>query len=158
MQSARPVFDTHATVHKRVSITCSISTKITSSAIAAALHQSPSAPRVSRKHKATKPMGPVSPLQHRMGQYQADFQNSSCCLPAPGSRLVRYRPRIARGAAEPTKEDQTRQTVSEQCRDFPAGGFEKSMMVAPCNAYRLNASNWTNSEAWYDEKMGPLIS
>ena len=89
---------------------------------------------------------------------KADFKTHLAVCSAPEVNWCDTRPRIARGATEPTKEEADRAKQCQNNIETAAGGFEKSMLVAPCNAYRLNASNWTMGETWYDEKMAGLTS
>ena len=89
---------------------------------------------------------------------KADFKTHLAVCSAPEVNWCDTRPRIARGATEPTKEEADRAKQCQSNIETAAGGFEKSMLVAPCNAYRLNASNWTMGETWYDEKMAGLTS
>ncbi len=89
---------------------------------------------------------------------KADFKTHLAVCSAPEVNWCDTRPRIARGASEATKEEAARAKQCQANIETAAGGFEKSMQVAPCNAYRLNASNWTMGETWYDEKMAGLTS
>ena len=89
---------------------------------------------------------------------KADFKTHLAVCSAPEVNWCDTRPRTARGATAPTKEEADRAKQCQNNIETAAGGFEKSMLVAPCNAYRLNASNWTMGETWYDEKMAGLTS
>ncbi len=137
-----------------------LSKKITSSAIALAFTSiAISAPSFAQAQstKKTDEVG-IASFNIAWASTKADFKTHLAVCSAPEVNWCDTRPRIARGATEPTKEESERAKQCQNNVETSAGGFEKSMMVAPCNAYRLNASNWTNGEAWYDEKMAGLTS
>lgn len=62
----------------------------------------------------------------------------------------------AKGAEEATPEEVARAKQCQATFDAAAGGLEKGLLVAPCNAYKLNASRWKGSATIYAEKLDGL--
>ena len=65
-----------------------------------------------------------------------DFKHRLDVCGAPAVNWCDTRAWIVRGATAPTAEEQARATQCEAATIAAAGGRGKSMMVAPCNAYR----------------------
>ena len=65
-----------------------------------------------------------------------DFKHHLEVCGAPAVNWCDTRAWIVRGATAPTAEEQVRATQCEAATIATAGGREKSMLVAPCNAYR----------------------
>ncbi|MBL8512689.1 MAG: hypothetical protein JNJ55_01755, partial [Betaproteobacteria bacterium] len=68
-----------------------------------------------------------------------DFKKYLDVCGAPAVNWCDTRARTLRGASGPTAEEQARAKQCEASILSAAGGPEASMMVAPCNAYRINA-------------------
>lgn len=67
-----------------------------------------------------------------------DFRRHLEVCGAPSVNWCDTRARTMRGASGPTPEEQARAKLCEASILNAAGGAEASMMVAPCNAYRIN--------------------
>lgn len=67
-----------------------------------------------------------------------DFQRHLDVCGAPSVNWCDTRARTLRGASVPTPEEQMRAKQCEASILAAAGGAEASMMVAPCNAYRIS--------------------
>ena len=69
----------------------------------------------------------------------ADFSRHHEVCSAPAVNWCNSRARIPKGAKEPTPAERSRAEKCQASFDFASGGVEKGMLVAPCNAYGLNA-------------------
>lgn len=73
---------------------------------------------------------------------EADFNEHIRVCANPQVNWCDTHAKIAKGEAAPTPEEDER---AKQCQvdfDTAAGGAAKSLLVAPCNAYKLTASKW----------------
>ena len=69
----------------------------------------------------------------------ADFsRHYEVCGSLP-EKWCNSRARILKGAKEPTPAEKSRAEKCQESFDLAAGGVEKGMLVAPCNAYGFNA-------------------
>ena len=68
-----------------------------------------------------------------------DFKKHLDVCSAPSVNWCDTRARTLRGASAPTPEEQVRAKQCEASILAAAGGTDASMMVAPCNAYRISA-------------------
>lgn len=87
-----------------------------------------------------------------------DFKKHLEVCSAPQVNWCETRARTMRDAQSPTNEEVERAKQCQANFETAAGGPEKSMMVAPCNAYRLNSNNWQNAHEWYAQKVNGLAA
>lgn len=90
---------------------------------------------------------------------KADFENHIAVCSSPEVNWCDTRAKIQKDSNAPTKEEEARAKQCQSAFETVAGGLVKGMMVAPCNAYKLNATKWAaGSSNMYVEKLQGLAN
>jgi endonuclease/exonuclease/phosphatase family metal-dependent hydrolase len=87
----------------------------------------------------------------------ADFKRHVDVCSAPDVQWCDTRAKTASGATAPTPAEETRAKQCQAAVDRASGGAGQSLLVAPCNAYKLNARKIAaGGLALYDDKLAGL--
>lgn len=86
-----------------------------------------------------------------------DFKRHVDVCSAASVRWCNARAKVARGASEPTPEEDARAKQCQAAVEAESGGAARSLLVAPCNAYKLSARKIAaGGLALYDDKLAGL--
>lgn len=87
----------------------------------------------------------------------ADFRRHVDVCSAPDVQWCDTRAKVAAGATGPTPAEEARAQQCQAAVDRASGGPAQSLLVAPCNAYKLNARKVeAGGLALYDDKLAGL--
>ena len=87
----------------------------------------------------------------------ADFERHAAVCSVPDVNWCDSRAKIAKGETQPSLEEQERASRCQAAIDTASGGPAQSLLVAPCNAYKLSARKFSaGGLALYDDKLDGL--